>query len=184
MALHTKNTKKIYKKTNKNKKHKKIYKRKNNKTNYSGTLLLLLLTSVDCFQLAGLPEKLLQHQCFEDTHTLSPYYRSESKFISNHDTLTTRATLALVGHGSIYYHRGIKLIRWKSRSLWISNKIRNKQIKTMNGNREIRNIIKITHCTLENKVQRSKKLEGRGCRHLYLTFFTPSYDFMSNLNVP
>ena len=40
------------------------------------------------------------------------------------------------------------------------------------------------HCTLENKVQRSQELEVRGCRHLYLTFFTPSYDFWSNLNVP
>ena len=38
-----------------------------------------------------------------------------------------------------------KPLKWKSNTVWISSKLRNRAIKYVNGNRENRNIVKITH---------------------------------------
>ena len=45
-----------------------------------------------------------------------------------------------------------KINKWKNKSIWISNKQRNKMIKIKNGNRTDRNIVKIQHWNAGNSL--------------------------------
>ena len=131
--------------------------------------LLILLITTDCYQLAGKPGTLKpQNELIDNTVTSTISQSSPND-----------RTYVLVGSWSNVYSNNDKLVKWKARSLWLSNKLRNKQIKITNGNRENRNIIKITHWNMGNKKWENKMTEVDAL----ILEKTPDIIFLSEANL-
>ena len=130
--------------------------------------LLVLLISV-CSQQAGRPGTLTPQNVLSDNTEISTISQCNPNI----------GTDILMGSWSNNFRKNDKIVKWKSRSLWLSNKLRNKKIKTTNGNREIRNIIKITHWNMGNKKWENKMTEVDAL----ILEKTPDIIFLSEANL-
>ena len=155
----------------KDKKHKKNKKTEKPVTTGIWISLLLILVSV-CCQQAGKPEN-----CYNLTPQNSLSDNTEISTMSQHNPNT--GTYIMISGSSNYIRKNDKIVRWKSRPLWLSNKMRNKKIKIKNGNRETRNIIKITHWNMGNKKWENKMTEVDAL----ILEKTPDIIFLSEANL-
>ena len=72
---------------------------------------------------------------------------SEDNFILD-DTLiySTDSNLdTLLGQSGTYIDASFKIVRWRNNTSWISSKLRNKKIKSDNGNRNTLSTLRIIH---------------------------------------
>ena len=153
-------------------KYKKIkkYKKPKIKLLKSGwkTLLLLALLSINSTSSDSLIDshyKDTDQEILENTSIRKEV--SKSQLVVNHDSTSTSST-SITGHLTKCWQTvetthllclvDGKLNKWGSKNYWISHKMRNKLVKTSNGNRNENKIVKILHWNLGNKLWQNKKI--------------------------
>ena len=116
------------------------------------TLTLTLLLTSEHFQLDGRPaasspladEIWLDTTIIRDSHSLL------------FCTKANNILLGMEGQWTDYFPHTGKLVKWKSGMVWISNKQMNKNIKIVNGNRDIRNVLKVSHWNMGKTLWENK----------------------------
>ena len=103
-------------------------------------------------------------------------------FIILDDTLINSVTSqsdSLLGQSGIYKGAGLKFVRWKSNISWTSSKLRNRKIKSDNGNRNNQSNLSVIHWNGGAKKWSNKKLEIESL----LQEKSPDLCFISEANI-
>ena len=80
-------------------------------------------------------------------------------FVHSDHTGRTGTINPIEGQWTNFYLVAGKPVRWRNTVRWQSNKLMNSRIRSSNGNRETRNIIKIAHWNMGNSLWQNKRVE-------------------------